>query len=67
MTPWQHDVAPITRLDATGVTVTCPHCNSQHHHGRSVLGSKHVVAGCHRGFRLCREYAIDNPSQRGNA
>jgi len=62
MNPWLSGVAHILKLDATGVTVACPHCNGQHHHGRPVLGSNHVVAGCHKGFAICREYAV--PSGR---
>lgn len=58
MTPWQHDVATIAHIDGSGVTINCPHCGNQHHHGRSVLGSGHVVAGCHKGFAICREYAV---------
>lgn len=61
MTPWQHAAATILHIDSTGVTINCPHCGGEHHHGRAVLGSHHVVAGCHTGFRICREYAIPNP------
>lgn len=64
MTPWLTGVAPIVKLDASGVLVACPHCAGQHHHGRAVLGSNHVVAGCHTGHRFLREYAIDNPGKR---
>lgn len=55
---WQTGVANVERADARHVFVRCPHCSQTHVHGRAVLGSRNVVAGCHVGFTGCLEYVV---------
>lgn len=44
------------------VTVRCPHCRGTHRRDRRAIGSREVLAGCSRGHRDTRTYAI--PLQR---
>lgn len=56
---WVSGVAEVVATHARGVvTVKCPHCKRTHRHGRDMLGSKSVAAGCHVGYRRCLEYRI---------
>jgi hypothetical protein len=55
---WATGVANVIRPTPRGVIIACPHCGLQHHHGRSMLGSRSVVAGCHAGPSRLREYRI---------
>jgi hypothetical protein len=57
MTPrWATGVAEVIDQTAGTITVHCPHCNHQHTHGRGMLGSHSIVAGCHAGPTRLREY-----------
>ena len=58
---WATGIADVIRHTPRGVTVHCPHCNQQHEHGRGMLGSNHVAAGCHAGPTRLREYRIHDP------
>ena len=55
---WQTGVAEVISSQGRTITVRCPHCPETHNHGKDVVGSKSVVAGCHNGANLVREYAI---------
>ncbi|MGE2733835.1 hypothetical protein [Mycolicibacterium vaccae] len=58
MIRWQTGLAEVTTVNGKHITVDCPHCGKQHQHNRAVLGSYHVVAGCHAGHGRLREYRI---------
>ena len=55
---WDYGTAKVLGVRRDCVTVLCPHCNRHHQHPRLSLGSREVVAGCHKGFTICRSYAI---------
>lgn len=57
-TRWATGIAEVTAANGRTITVKCPHCKGTHQHGRGVLGSHSVVAGCHAGWSRCREYRI---------
>ena len=59
---WQKGVAKVVEVVRDKITVLCPHCAERHQHSRHSLGSKEVAAGCHRGPRFARSYAI--PSKK---
>lgn len=63
VTPWLIGVAQIVRTHEAKVIVDCPHCGEQHEHGRGMIGSRQVIAGCHTGWSRCRLYAIPEPDQ----
>lgn len=54
---WQHGVAKVVKLGRE-LVVLCPFCQQNHTHSKQSLGSREVVAGCHKGFTDCRSYAI---------
>ncbi|MEX3644473.1 hypothetical protein ABFW11_03050 [Mycolicibacterium porcinum] len=51
-------MAEVIRKTARGVIVNCPHCKGRHQHGRGMLGSRAIAAGCHAGPGRLREYRI---------
>lgn len=55
---WASGVAEVVRHVARGVIVKCPHCGGRHQHGRSMVGSRSIAAGCHAGPGRLREYRI---------
>jgi hypothetical protein len=55
---WATGVANVIAQDHTGVLIHCPHCGGRHRHAHRTVGSRHVIAGCHKGHSLCREYAV---------
>lgn len=55
---WQRGVAKVMQIRGAIIRVACPFCPKQHSHDRRSLGSKEVIAGCHRGFSRCRSYEI---------
>lgn len=55
---WQTGVAEVVSNRGRSVTVNCPHCKKKHDHGKDVVGSNAVVAGCHLGWTRCREYRV---------
>jgi hypothetical protein len=55
---WETGVAEVTSSRGRTVTVACPHCPESHDHDRDVVGSNAVVAGCHKGWNVCREYRV---------
>lgn len=62
---WSTGVAEVIAVDVRMVTVACPHCGKSHSHGRGMLGSRSIAAGCHAGWSRCREYRIVE-LRRGN-
>ncbi len=58
MIPWRGGLAEVVEVKGRHITVSCPHCGRKHQHGRQMLGSRSVVAGCHAGPRTLREYRI---------
>lgn len=58
--PRQTGLAEIVAFNGGTVTVKCCHCGRLHQRARSMVGSRHVVAGCHRGHGQCREYRLVN-------
>lgn len=58
MSTWVTGVAEVIGTSPRGVIVKCPHCGDTHAHARSMVGSNHVVAGCHTGYTRCREYRV---------
>ncbi|MCK0174770.1 hypothetical protein [Mycolicibacterium sp. F2034L] len=61
---WETGTAEVVAVNARGILVACPHCDATHEHTRGVLGSRAVVAGCHTGHSLLREYAITDLGRR---
>ncbi|OYN80433.1 hypothetical protein [Mycolicibacterium sphagni] len=55
---WLSGVAEVVSVSGKHVNVKCPHCAKTHQHGRGMLGSKAILAGCHAGWSRCREYRI---------
>lgn len=55
---WADGVAEVVRVAGSTVVVACPHCGGEHRHERRAMGSKAVLAGCHRGPGQCRTYEI---------
>ena len=55
---WQTGVAKVLKVIRDKIVVRCPHCGDNHTHSRLSLGSKEVVAGCHKGYRCSRSYAV---------
>lgn len=62
---WSSGVAEVIGVDGRSVMVACPHCAQTHSHGRGMLGSRSIAAGCHAGWSRCREYRIVE-LRRGN-
>ena len=61
---FQFGVAEVTgKLGGPCVNVRCPHCHGTHRHDRRTVGSREVVAGCSRGHRSARLYAIPRPQR----
>lgn len=63
MIRWQGGLAEVVEVKGATIVVACPHCGLQHTHGRQMLGSRNVVAGCHAGPRRLREYRIPDSSK----
>lgn len=62
---WHTGVAEVISTDGPKVTVACPHCTGTHTHPRNFIGSRHVIAGCHAGPGLLREYAVAEKTRGG--
>lgn len=61
---WVDGVAEVVRLVGPEVFVQCPHCGGEHRHERRAMGSRAVLAGCHRGPGCCRTYEIPRDRKR---
>lgn len=59
---WQHGVAKVVKNAGSKIVVLCPFCEQQHEHPKQSLGSREVVAGCHKGF--ARSYSYSIPDRR---
>ncbi|MGB0971440.1 MAG: hypothetical protein ACPGVG_10805 [Mycobacterium sp.] len=55
---WQTGIAEVTSATGPKVTVLCPHCRQSHTHPRNFVGSRYVIAGCHKGWTRLRAYAV---------
>ena len=55
---WQTGIAQVISATGPKVTVQCPHCRHPHIHPRNFVGSRHVIADCHKGWTQLREYAV---------
>lgn len=55
---WTTGVAEVIASTGRTITVRCPHCGKDHTHGKDVVGSRSVVAGCHTGWTRCLEYRV---------
>jgi hypothetical protein len=63
MTAFAFGTAKIRGLKDQFVVVSCPHCQGLHAHARSSIGSREVLAGCHRPNQP-RSYAIPERKPR---
>ena len=61
---WHRGVARVVRLFRASVVVECPHCGKEHVHSKLSLGSREVIAGCHKGYTKCYSYAIPKRRMR---
>lgn len=64
---WATGIAEVVSIRGALVTVACPHCGLKHVHGRGMLGSRSVAAGCHAGPNRLREYRIVDLKAKGKA